>query len=216
MISVSPLHLILVLLLPFLMMIFPLFFSDDRSSDSDASMDEPSITCTFCHAQGEKICSLCKHLRDDYSSLEVAFLGDSQPLLFTIHSQLGSHRVRTTSVQRQLLDSVQRPLSNDLVRALLRVLGPEWNKTRLLKWFDNRRFGRKCHRLQRDPFLKKKICTTDQEKFLFEAVYLLTPFPNAGELELLRQNLCAIRQGWSHRRVVQWFTNRRKPRNLSS
>jgi len=196
--------------------------SDDRSSDSDTSMDSfdlespTAITCAFCNVRGNTICSLCSHLCDDYSSFEVAvFRVTDSPSLCKIDTiQFGSHRIRTTSVQRQLLDSVletQRlPLSNALVKSLLQVLGPEWTKTRLLKWFDNRRFGGKSHRPQKDPFLKKKICTTEQEKLLFEALYFLTPFPSSEELDLLRKDLCAIRHGWSHRRVVQWFTNRRK------
>jgi len=188
------------------------FFSD--ASDSDTSVDsfDKSI-CPFCHSQGKPICSLCSHLCDDYATTEfAAFRLESYPAFDLDPSPAVSCRIRTTPSQRQLLESVlepQRPPSNDKIISLLQFLGPDWNKARVLKWYDNRRF-RKHQRPVRDLCLKKKISTTAREKLLLEVVFSTTPFPRPEELDLLRENLCAIRRGWSHRRVVQWFTNRRK------
>lgn len=127
-------------------------------------------------------------------------------------------RIRTTDAQRQLLNSAfesNQPLTNELVLHLLNLLGPTWTRSRLLKWFDNRKFGGKLTvKSARDPFAKKKICTTAEERALLEVVFLTSPFPNPEEVDLLRKQLCSIRPGWNHRRVVQWFTNRRKHRKM--
>lgn len=211
----------------------------DATSDSEMcyyfseAVPPSTSTCFFCNApKGEKICSFCLRLCDDYALDEFAnfrkinlsqrssrrSLAECQNNETDCSSQFGSCRKKTTPAQRQLLESVfetqKMPLSSEMISRLLQTLGLSWNRVRLLKWFDNRKFARRAPYSPREPFLKKKLCTTEQERLRLEAVFRSFPFPNSQQLASLREDLCSIRPGWSHRRVVQWFTNKRKSRSF--
>lgn len=192
-------------------------FSVDSPYEKGNVFSSSSSFCSFCHARGcAKICSQCSLLCDDYAFVEfVAFRrNDDKQANNFLSTAATSSRLRTTHAQRQVLECVfqthRQPLTNDVVSQVLQILGDGWTKARLLKWLDNRKFGRKQYSSKRDPILKKKICTTAQEKLLLEAVFSRTLFPSSLEVDALRKNLCEVRPGWSRRRVVQWFTNRRK------
>jgi len=122
-------------------------------------------------------------------------------------------RFRTSPAERARLEaffiSEGRIPSRATVDILLASLGPAWSKSRILKWFDNRRGGPPPpHRL--NPFRKTKLCLLKAERAILEGFYTTNAVPNAADLGSLQMQLSLIRGKWTRRRVVQWFTNRRK------
>lgn len=198
--------------------------SNDPTLNSSDSKNV-ALVCIFCSAYVTdsssaliRACaSCCIICEDDYGFHEFATLR-YEPHNLDVQLQ---HRKSTTVEQRRVLESVYNhlrvPSEADLSSL---VLGLHWDKRRILKWFNNRRErDRKLHSdrqssskatyqsHKRPLFVKKKFVTGAHEKMALEAIFVHSPSPSLAEIRYLQKDLG---RSWTHRRIVQWFTNRRK------